>query len=214
MHWVHSSLYTHCLPASKRVTPSSFSSSSTGVQRLWHCFVPVCRAEPLRPGRGPVGVGGEGHCAAEVWEGHKCKQWKKKKNKQKLKCYSSVVLKRPIFFHGDCKRNKGEKPQIQNMHCHLLVNREPRPALPFWLPLCYSILSHCRKNGSVRKRPCMYFVSVLHAKNRRASSHMGFAETKDKAPHPVVGAGSIPMLAFNIYDTSLTAPLWQEWRSR
>lgn len=29
--------------------------------------------------------------------------------------------------HG---RNKGEKPQTQYMHCHLLVDREPRPALP------------------------------------------------------------------------------------
>lgn len=49
----------------------------------------------------------------------------------------------------------------------------------------------------------MYSDTVLHAKSRRASVQMGFAETKDKVPQPVVGSVSIPMLAINIYGTSL-----------
>ena len=56
----------------------------------------------------------------------------------------------------------------------------------------------------------MYFGSALHAKSRRASSQLGFAETKGKIPHPLVGAGSTPVLVISIYDTSAAAPLWQE----
>lgn len=110
-------LCTHCSPTLKRVTPSSFSSSSVGVQRLWHCFVPVlcllCAQVGLshwdRKGDQYVcGVGGI-VLQREVWEGCKWKQWG---GKMKLKCYSSVVLKGPIFFQGDCKREmKGESPK-------------------------------------------------------------------------------------------------------
>lgn len=148
-----------------------------------------------------LGVGGI-VLKKEVWEGHKCEQWKKK-IKQKWKRYSSVVLKGPVIFQEVCTSEiNGEKAHTQHIHCHLLVDREI--ALSHPTPPAAHILQHfcffspCRttdSNGNVRKRHYMYFGSALHAKSRRASGHLGLAETKDKIPpfcagsrvHPSVG---------------------------
>lgn len=131
--------------------PLCFSSSSIGVQCLWHCFVPVCRAEPLRLGRWPGGVGRggplccRGRCGKDV--NASCER------KKKGKCYSSVVLKGPIFFQEDCKREiKGKSPKSVYALPSPGGQRGPScPAPPAALPL--QSLQSLWNNGTVRKGP-------------------------------------------------------------
>lgn len=49
---------------------------------------------------------------------------------------------------------------------------------------------------------------MLKAEEHQAT--WGWLKPRTKSPHSVVGAGSIPVSAINIYDTSAAAPLWQE----
>lgn len=79
-------------------------------------------------------------------------------------------------------RNKGEKPQTQYMHCHLLVDREPRPALPCWLPLCYSTFRHCRTMAVPGKGPRCTLIQCCMLKAEEHRYRWGLLKPRTKFP--------------------------------